>query len=165
MRVVFRKFDGSLHWHHPAERLGEDEHGVWIGCRAGTVGAKGDGPPVLWDLPFVMLFPRDQWWVALFNAEPHRTAIYVDVTTVPEWRDDEVTMVDLDLDVIRKRNGTVFLDDEDEFVEHQVKYAYPAEVIMAAEQAAQELMKAVTEGRGPFDGAHEGWLDAVSSSE
>ena len=34
-------------------------------------------------------------------------------------------MVDLDLDVIRMRDGRIILDDEDEFEEHQVRYAYP----------------------------------------
>ena len=34
-------------------------------------------------------------------------------------------MVDLDLDVIRMRDGGI-LDDEDEFAEHQVRYGYPA---------------------------------------
>ena len=36
VRVVYRKFDGSLHWNQPAWRLGEDEHGVWVGAPAGT---------------------------------------------------------------------------------------------------------------------------------
>jgi hypothetical protein len=30
--VSVRKFDGRLHWHHPMVRLGEDEHGVWLGA-------------------------------------------------------------------------------------------------------------------------------------
>ncbi|MFI6903482.1 DUF402 domain-containing protein [Nonomuraea sp. NPDC050394] len=162
MRVEFRKFDGSLHWHHAARRLGEDAHGVWVGAGAGTVGAKGHEPPVVWEEPFVMLFPRDQWWVALFNAEPHRTAIYVDVTTVPEWRDGIVTMVDLDLDVVKKRTGVIYLDDEDEFAEHQVMFGYPAEVIAAAEESARWVFKAVTEGVGPFGGAHERWMSQVT---
>lgn len=162
MRVVFTKFDGSLHWHHAARLLGEDEHGVWVGCEAGTAGAKGHEEPVVWDMAFVMLFPREQWWVALFNAEPHRTAVYVDVTTVPEWRDGEVTMVDLDLDVIRKRSGAIYLDDADEFAEHQVKFGYPPEVIAAAEASARSLMAAVADGTGPFGGAHEPWLSQVT---
>ena len=32
---------------------------------------------------------------------------------------------DLDLDVIRTGDGTVFVDDEDEFAEHRVSLAYP----------------------------------------
>ena len=44
----------------------------------------------------------------------------------------EVTMVDLDLDVVRLRaDQRVLIVDEDEFAEHQVRYSYPAEVITA----------------------------------
>ena len=41
-----RKYDGSLHWHCTMCRLGEDDHGVWLGMPAGTVHSKGDEGPV-----------------------------------------------------------------------------------------------------------------------
>ncbi|MEU5860631.1 MULTISPECIES: DUF402 domain-containing protein [unclassified Nonomuraea] len=158
VRVVFRKYGGALHWNHPGKVLGEDQHGVWVAVPGGTVARKGDGPAITWDTHAIMLFPRDAWWTASFNAAPHRTEVYVDVTTVPEWRDDEVTMLDLDLDVIRKRDGRLILDDEDEFAEHQVVLGYPPELIAAAEESARWLMDAVGARRGPFGGAHLGWL-------
>ncbi|MFE3449263.1 DUF402 domain-containing protein [Nonomuraea sp. NPDC059194] len=162
MKVIFRKYGGSLHWHHPARLLGEDAHGVWVGCEAGTTGAKGDGPLVVWERAFVMLFPRNEWWVALFNDEGHKLDVYVDVTTVPEWGDGEVTMVDLDLDVVRTREGRVFVDDEDEFADHQVLLGYPPEVIVQAESAAAALTRAVTDRLAPFDGAtHLPYLSQV----
>ncbi|WP_180935649.1 DUF402 domain-containing protein [Nocardioides ungokensis] len=33
--------------------------------------------------------------------------------------------VDLDLDVVRGRTGRVWIDDEDEFAEHRVRFGYP----------------------------------------
>ncbi|GGS97442.1 UPF0374 protein [Planobispora rosea] len=161
VNVVYRKFDGSLHWHHRGLLLGEDEHGVWTGCTAGSSGSRGHEPPVVWPHAFVMLFPRDQWWTAVFNAQPDKTEIYCDVTTVPEWNDGEVTMVDLDLDVIRMRDGRVFLDDEDEFEEHRVRYAYPADVIASARAAAEHLLEAVATRAAPF-AARPRWLAHVT---
>jgi hypothetical protein len=29
--VTFRKFHGRSHWHTTLRRLGQDEHGVWLG--------------------------------------------------------------------------------------------------------------------------------------
>ena len=49
VRVVYRKFDGSLHWHHPGRYLGEDEYGRWVGCEAGTIGRRGYEPEVVWE--------------------------------------------------------------------------------------------------------------------
>jgi uncharacterized protein len=163
IRVVYTKYDGSLHWNHPALRLGEDEHGVWAGCPAGSEARRGHEPPVTQHHPCVMLFPRDAWWTACFNAPPHRTEIYCDVSTVPRWPDEHtVTMVDLDLDVIRRRHGRkIILDDEDEFDEHRVAYGYPAEVVASARRSAGWLLEAVAGRTQPFHGSYREWLKRV----
>lgn len=163
VRVVYRKYDGSLHWNHPARRLGEDPHGIWLGVPALTTMFKGEpewGPV---EAPFVLLMPRDAWWTATFNAEPHRTEIYCDITTVPRWTTaQEVTMVDLDLDVRRRRAGAVERLDDDEFAEHRVRFGYPAEVVSAAEAAADWLLAAVSDRIEPFGVAYRDWLDRVT---
>ena len=32
VRLVFTKYDGSLHWHQTMKYLGDDEHGIWLGA-------------------------------------------------------------------------------------------------------------------------------------
>ncbi len=164
LAVTFTKYDGSLHWHMTAQRLGEDEHGVWAGLPVGSTMARGSEPAVVMDVAGVVLVPRDAWWVGWFNAEPHKYAVYCDITTPPSWRGDaEVTMVDLDLDVVRRRpRDTVELLDEDEFIEHAARYAYPADVVAAAQGASRELLAAVESRTGPFGGAHRSWLALVA---
>lgn len=164
VRVAYTKYDGSLHWHQTARYLGEDEHGVWLGCPAGTSVQRGSEPPIILEQPHVLLFPDGQWWTAAFNQEPANVDIYCDISTPPQWpHEDEVTMVDLDLDVLRRRESQeVLLVDEDEFADHQVRYAYPADVISQAEQTAAWLLTAVGDGAGPFGGAYRAWLDQVS---
>ncbi|WP_328916856.1 MULTISPECIES: DUF402 domain-containing protein [unclassified Streptomyces] len=164
VQVNYRKYDGSLHWNLRMRRLGEDEHGVWLGLPAHGVMRKGHNPEVSLPEAHVVLVPRASWWTAIFNAAPARTEIYCDITTPPRWISPaEVTMVDLDLDVIRKRDADrPVLVDEDEFAEHQVRYGYPADVIAEARESAQWLLAAVTAGSGPFGGAHEAWLEMVS---
>jgi hypothetical protein len=73
VRVVYRKYDGSLHWHLTTMWLGEDEHGIWTGAARPTVLRKGDGPPVTLEHASVMLFPRGAWWTAAFNDVPAPT--------------------------------------------------------------------------------------------
>jgi protein associated with RNAse G/E len=163
VQVNYRKYDGTLHWNLRMRRLGEDTHGVWLGLPADSVMRKGHDPEVPLPEAHVILFPRAAWWTAVFNAAPRSTEIYCDITTPPQWPSPaEVTMVDLDLDVLRKRGADgPILVDEDEFAEHQVRYGYPAEVIEAAESAARWLMAAVADGTGPFDGSHRRWLAMV----
>lgn len=54
-------------------------------------------------------------------------------------------MVDLDLDVILGRDGSLVLDDEDEFDKHRVTLDYPADVVARARRAAADLMAAAGE--------------------
>jgi protein associated with RNAse G/E len=163
VRVIYRKYDGSLHWHFSMRRLGEDEHGVWTGTPAPLVLRKGTEPPVTLPFASIQLFPRGTWWTASFNAAPERTEIYCDVTTLVQWpSQDEVTMIDLDLDVRRLRDGTIELLDEDEFAEHQVAYGYPAGVISQAERAARWLQAALADGSEPFASTYRSYLALVS---
>jgi len=159
IKVVYRKYGGTLHWNHPGTVLGEDEHGVWVAVPTGTLTRKGDeGPSHTWPTDSVILFPRSAWWTATFNSPPSRVEVYIDITTVPEWHDTEVTMIDLDLDVIRMRDGRLYIDDEDEFAEHQLTLGYPPEIIVKAEETAQWLLQAVDRGLAPFAGTHTRWL-------
>jgi uncharacterized protein len=161
--VTVRKYDGGLHWTIPTVRLGEDEHGVWLGQPAGTVYSKAAGPVYSTDVPQVLLCPRGSWWTANFYGGQSTLDIYCDVAMPGQWEGpDAVTMVDLDLDVCRVRaDGRVFIDDEDEFAEHQVRYSYPPAVIAAASAAAAELVHAVTAGAGPFGGRYLDWLARI----
>jgi uncharacterized protein len=163
VRVVYTKYDGSLHWHQTMQYLGEDEYGVWLGAAAGSTAQRGSEPPIVLEQPFVELIPDGQWWTATFNGDPAKTEIYCDINTPPEWpRPDEVTAVDLDLDVVRVRaDQRVMIIDEDEFAEHQVSYDYPAEVISRAERAAAWLAEAIGSGTEPFGTVYREWLDQI----
>lgn len=160
VRVVYRKYDERLHWHQWMEYLGEDQYGLWLGARPNSVSQRGSEPEVSQPQAYVQLFPRDRWFTALFNDEPRSTEIYCDVTTPVEFSDDVVTMVDLDLDVIRKRDGLVIVDDEDEFAEHQVQFGYPPEVIAQAQATCDWLVIAVT-SEEPFLTVYKTYLDKV----
>jgi uncharacterized protein len=164
IRVVYTKYDGSLHWHHVLEYLGTDEHGIWLGGPEGTSTQRGDEPPISFRHATVQLFPAGTWWTAAFHAAPEDTEIYCDITTPSQWPEpDRVTMADLDLDVIRRRRDQrVVLLHEDEFAEHQVRYSYPADVIRRAEEAAAWLQQAISSRTEPFGAAYRAWLEKVS---
>jgi uncharacterized protein len=164
VRVVYTKYDGSLHWHQTSRYLGEDEHGVWLGNTPGSTTQRGFEAPIVIEQAVALLIPRDRWWTAVFNGGDVRTAIYCDIATPARWNgQDEVTMADLDLDVVRMRaDHQVLLLDEDEFAEHQVLYGYPADVIREAERAAAWLAEVISAGAEPFASEYRRWLDQVS---
>lgn len=162
----FTKWGGGAHTQARLLRLGEDAHGVWLGGASGTVFSR-PGNTYLTTGPLVVLVPDDRPWVATFYGGGHRhdSRIYVDMTTPAVWSADggDVTMVDLDLDVVRRLDGSVYVDDEDEFAAHQVELCYPPEVVRLAQRSRDEALAAVRDQQAPFAPAvWEPWLGQVS---
>ncbi len=167
VRVVFTKWGGGQHWESAGQVLGTDECGTWVG------GVKGrrltrPGHDVLIAYDTVMLVAADAGFVACFNElvdgpDAAWCSTYVDISTVPRWDDGVVTMVDLDLDVVRGWDGQVEVHDEDEFAVHQVTLGYPAEIVALAEQTCAQVLGAVRAGEPPFDGRAETWLECLNA--
>ncbi|MEN8114745.1 MAG: DUF402 domain-containing protein, partial [Actinomycetota bacterium] len=154
---------GSPHWAFDLERLGEDDHGVWLWGPAGTRIQRGSEKPKHTRRGFVKLITPNRWWTAVWNdggGGPKGTIdVYVDVITPATWDGDAVNLVDLDLDVIRRVNGDVEIDDEDEFEEHRVLFGYPDHVVDKARTETARLALAVTRRDEPFGLVGEQWLE------
>jgi uncharacterized protein len=155
--VEFTKWGERPHWRFACGWLGEDAFGTWLVGPPGTRQQRADEPPIFNPHGFVGLVPRSGDWMAFFNAlDP--IELYVDVTTTPTWAGRSVTCVDLDLDVIRRRDGRVEVLDEDEFEEHQVRLGYPDAVIRQARTTADRLLEAIAARREPFATVGQRWL-------
>jgi uncharacterized protein len=157
VEISFTKWGGQPHWRYVMESLGTDEYGEWFGARGGTPTQRGHEPPIRAACDFVSLAPAAGHWIATWNAAGD-VAIYVDVTSRPIRDERSVHAVDLDLDVIRRRDGTVQVLDEDEFAEHQVRYRYPADVVSGALRTTGELVRLITARTEPFDQVGDAWL-------
>jgi len=170
--VEMTKWGDRPHWEFPATYLGSDEHGDWLGLPAGTP-FRRPGAHFVSPNDQVTLLPHDGWWAASFHGPGAVTwmdlagaavEVYVDITTPAEICGLTVRCVDLDLDVVRGDNGTVMVDDQDEFAEHQVTLRYPPEVVRAAEESCAAVLAAVSARTPPFDGAASGvWLTRVTA--
>jgi uncharacterized protein len=105
-----------------------------------------------------VLYPRDR----------HEIATYVDMTTVPQWsRDDAlvvVSMVDLDLDVVLGIDGSLLIDDEDEFQEHRQSLGHPADVVGLAETTCSAVFGAIAAGDEPYRSVGQRWLASYAAT-
>ena len=120
-----------------------------------------------------------EWAWPTFHAPGIWCDLYVDIATPGRWDGTVMRAVDLDLDVIRMSDplpavvyqaavdacrvaGEVFVDDEDEFEEHQVAFGYPPEVVDLARRSCDEVLSAVTSRVPPYDGTTaQRWLDVL----
>ncbi len=139
-------------------RLGEDEWGTWLWAPRGTMSRYAGQEPRVLPVDFLTLVPADAWWRAtwMFGSP---IELYVDIGAPAEWTaDDRLRVVDLDLDVIRWRDGRCEIDDEDEFAEHAESLRYPPELVANARRTAGEVLVAVRAATPPFGAAPAGWL-------
>jgi hypothetical protein len=159
VQVRFTKWGGGRHWEFQLTALGSDQHGAWAGGAVGTR-LRRPGHGFQSRVPWVTLFPHDRPWSASFYGAGHPdTDVYVDMTTVPDWDGAQVSMVDLDLDVILLVDGSLILDDQDEFDEHRRTLAYPDDVVSLTQRSADEVLTAIGSGVEPFLSVGHGWLD------
>ncbi len=157
------KWGGRPHWEYDGVYLGTDQHGEWLGFPVGTHYAR-PGMDFVGHFAGVMLVPAGgAAHLAAFNDARAKSATYVDMTTPAAWSGSVLRAVDLDLDVVRLQDGTIYLDDEDEFAEHQLTYGYPADVVAMAERAAAEVLAAVRTGVAPYDGTADAWLERLAA--
>ena len=155
-----RKWPNTRSWQFTMHPLGADDHGTWLWAPAGTVYARPEGPERVSPTVWVVLVTPDRWWTCLWYDDPDGRELYVDVATPATWVGDRsrVTMIDLDLDVVRDVDGTVELLDEDEFEPHRIEWAYPDHVVAAARTTAAQLVGRVTDRGEPFGSVGLGWL-------
>ena len=163
VRLALTKCGDVPHWEFSASFLGSDDHGRWIGIPAGTLMTRPGArfvPPV----DSVVLAPWAGDWLATFYAPGFRVLVYIDITTPPYWRDGTLSAIDLDLDVVRDATGRVWVDDEDEFAEHQVSLGYPDDVVARASATCNRVRADVAGQEPPFDAITPArWLDVLRS--
>lgn len=162
VQVDFRKYPDTEHWQIGMHRLGDDEHGQWLWAPPGTEYRRGAEPPKYFTRLAVKLVPSTGWWTAIWNADGD-PAFYVDIVSPPKWHGHpkeatQVTMIDLDLDVVGHRNGDVTIVDEDEFAEHQVTLEYPRYLVDGARIAAARVYNEAVTGVEPFGSTAAQWL-------
>ena len=158
------KWPDRPHWEFDGHYLGSDDHGDWVGFPAGSRFSR-PGVDVIMPNHQVVLVPAEtlpeRGWLAVFHAPGTEFRLYVDVATPPVWDGTTLRSVDLDLDVIQGVAGRVWVDDEDEFADHRVRFGYPDEVVEQALVSCRRVEAAVRAGEAPFDGAHHEWLTLV----
>ena len=159
----FLKNPDLIHWGFEAAWLGEDRWGVWIAVPTGTRRWKGEEVVSPTSEPAVFCAPRDQWWHLHFNGPfASNYSLFVDIVTPPVWiSDHRYEMIDLDLDVAVHIDGTIEIQDEDEFEIHQVTYEYTPEMIDGARRATDEVVAGLKAEREPFFEVASGWLERV----
>lgn len=150
----WRKWDSSPHWFHDLVFLGQDRWGTWLGQYAGSSASKpGRNLTLEWDS--LMLVPADRRYVVTFNSgHPRGVEVYIDLAWDVQWNEasNSFSGIDMDLDVVRHQpSGDTEIIDQDEWLEHGLRYSYPEPVVVQLEALSRELAARVSMAAPPFD--------------
>ena len=161
--VQFCKTPDVLHWGFETLWLGEDDWGDWVAVPRGSKRWKGDEAMPPTESEAVLCVPRGEWWHLHYNgANAHNYSHFVDIVTPAVWvSENRYEMIDLDLDVAIRIDGTIEVQDEDEFEVHQVRYGYTGEMIQHAVDETDRIVVALGRRQEPFFEVAADWLDGV----
>jgi hypothetical protein len=155
------KWPDVPHYEYDAVHLGDDEHGSWFAAPVGNDVRRAGAVLFATRQPSLYLLPAGgKPWMAWFGevaAGAFDFDVYVDVGTVPVRTPGRITMVDLDLDVVRRGSGSIDVLDEDELVLHATAYGYPPELVDHARAVAAEVVALLEMGDEPFAAVAESW--------
>lgn len=161
--VQFLKNPDIIHWGFETTYLGEDEFGHWMAVPQGTVRWKGERSVDPTRRNAVFCAPRDQWWHLHYEgSRSHNYAAFIDIATPARWiSENRYEMIDLDLDVGLSIDGSVVVEDEDEFEIHQLKYEYTDAMIQRAMAETSKIVKALEDRAEPFFDVADSWLSQL----
>lgn len=97
-------------------------------------------------------FSFKHWYTAAMEIEDQRiVSYYCNVAKPSVLEGHKLSFVDLDLDLIKKKNENWKVVDEDEFEENSVKFQYPEKLKQEALIALEHLKMRANEGCFPFN--------------
>lgn len=153
VRILSTKYDGSRHYDYRGRLVDEVPGLLRVVIEAGTPFVSYRAESAMRS-SMTQLFFTDHWFNVFHNHRPigrQGMLSYANVGTPVRLDDDTLHWVDLDLDVLQTQGRGLYVDDEDEFEEHQRRMAYPDEVIRRALEAKDQLLDLAREGGFPFD--------------
>lgn len=163
--VQFLKNPDITHWGFEAHWMGEDDWGDWIALPRDATRWKGEMSVSPTESNAVFCAPRGEWWHLHYNGSNHHIySHFVDIVTPPVWvSENRYEMIDLDLDVAVHLDGTIEVQDEDEFELHLVRYDYTDEMITRAAAETRRVVEMFEGRQEPFFEVAADWLARVGA--
>ena len=143
------KFDGSANRTAQAIDLGTTGDGRWLFVGKGTTVTRPGDRSYNHPCDAIALIPPSALWTAtwLVDWDP---SLYVDVAKLVSVDPQRIVTMDLDVDVVRRRDGEIEVRDLDEFRTHSRQMSYPPDLVDSVGRTADELEAALRHHRKPF---------------
>ena len=154
IKVVSRRYDGSLREEYEAFLHAEDDETITVYSPPGTLahdhrkGASIPSPDGLLEIYF-----KHKWYIVWHVCEQisNRNLIYAHVAMDTKFTGKRLEWIDLDLDYRVHMDGSLEALDIDEFERNALALPYPAHVVAQAKAACGELEQLYLAKAFPFN--------------
>ena len=152
IHVRSTKYDGSRHWEFDSVFV-HQEGSLLI--TTNYAGQELLNPRGSWKTPWDTRnhFWSDRWYNVMLLEKPNGGGLegfYCNVATPAEFDGENVTYIDLDLDLRVSAQGVLEVLDEDEFLDNSQRMGYSPDVIRESRRALEELKRLAAAAEGPF---------------
>ncbi len=147
LSIVSRKYDGSFRFRTEVEVLYASSTLILGLGRPGRVVHRADGDRVRqdWSLEYLPL-DRPYNIVSFFEPDGTLRDHFCNALTAARVNGNSLSYIDLDLDVVVRRDGTYSVEDHDQFEHNARSMHYPPDLIALALRSVEELV-AMAEAR------------------
>jgi len=146
------KYDNKIHYEQPLTLYEKKDNYIAL---KGEIGRKlkhyTRNDIYTFDKRTIEYFFEDKWYTAsfTFNSKGICDYIYCNICFPSKITENEVSFIDLDIDIIYEEGQTKVIDI-DEFEAHKIKYKYPQKIIDKVLITIEELKKDIKEKNHPF---------------
>jgi len=162
IKIQSMKYGNHLHYEWETTLLEKTDSYIFVlGHKGRKLNHYTKGQVFTVDNWTIEFFPLDAWFTVSADViDGELKQYYCNICEPPQFAGDLVTFVDLDIDLVY-RNGQWMVVDEEEFADHALKFSYPPELIKRVRMEQQGLEQRIKQGRFPFDGAIERWMEWI----
>lgn len=150
--VRVRKYDGSEHRRWDAELTSIEESMIEVTGAFDTEIDHAVLGKISLGTVSVEYYWTDRWYSIFRFTEPTGDLrnYYCNINTPPSLVGNELSFVDLDIDILVEPDLTYAILDEDEFAENSLLFGYPDEIKLQVRSAMAELIQLIETQQFPF---------------
>jgi protein associated with RNAse G/E len=153
LKIKALKFPNVLHYEWEGEIIEKTPNYILVLCKSGRKlihHSKNDVYTI--NNTSIEYFSLKEWYTAAMEVEEGVVvSTYCNVAMPSVLNNNELSFIDLDLDLVKRKNKDWEVVDEDEFEVNSIKYQYPEELKNEALKALENLKQEVARCSFPFN--------------
>ncbi|MFW5788196.1 MAG: DUF402 domain-containing protein, partial [Halanaerobiales bacterium] len=154
IRIKSVKYDGQVHYEWSSEIVDKNKEYIVVQSKPGReLVHHSRGEIFTFDNPAIEIFSFRDWYTVSANFNENKVeSYYCNICKPAQLKNGILSFLDLDLDLVKRKNEDWKVVDEDEFLENMQIYGYPEQLVKRIRRELNNLQDKLEKGEFPFNG-------------